>query len=230
MNQMTILSTDSMPAHLAAAGSLGNENIDADTLATPYLKLLQSLSEQAVKGNPKHITGASAGMFLNSINNDLYEELWVSNLFMTRRYNVNKKRIFGVKDWRGSFDSVDAAMAKLTEDGVNPADYDISDTHIHTLAIIDPVKGTIVSPVQYLMQSSALRDSRAWNANIVTNGPSVPRFASIWKLTAKLNTSNKGSWYTPQVQFAGWAPKDLYDQLQTLFHGLRGQDVNVEDV
>lgn len=229
MQTALITTNDALPAHLAGLGSLGNENIGADTLATPRLYLLQALSDQVVKGNPNYVQGASAGMFLNSISNELYDELWVANLFMTRLYNVNKKRIFGVKEWKGTFPSVEEAVAKLNADGCNVADYDITDTHIHTLAIVDPVTGNILTPVQYGMKGTALRESRAWNSNIVTHGPNTPRFSSIWKVTSKLNTNNKGSWYTPQFTFAGWAPAAMYEQLNTLFSGLRPQGAAITE-
>lgn len=226
--QTALITTDTaLPAHLAGLGAIGNENIGADTLATPRLYLLQALSDQVVKGNPNYVQGASAGMFLNSISNELYDELWVANLFMTRLYNVNKKRIFGQKEWKGTFPTVDEAVAKLTADGCNVADYDITDTHIHTLAIVDPVTGAILTPVQYGLKGTALRESRAWNSNIVTHAPNAPRFSSIWKVTSKLNTNNKGSWYTPQFAFAGWAPENLYRELSDMFSGLRPQGVQM---
>lgn len=229
MQNALLAVSDKLPAHLAGLGSLGNENIGSDTLATPRLYLLQALSDQVVKGNPNYIPDASSGMFLNSISNELYDELWVSNLFMTRLYNVNKKRIFGVKEWKGTFPTVDEAVAKLTADGCNVADYDITDTHIHTLAIVDPVSGRILTPVQYSMKGTALRESRSWNSNIVTQGSNVPRFAGVWKMTSKLNTNNKGSWYTPQFSFAGWAPSELYAELNTLFQGLRPQGAAINE-
>ena len=230
MQTALITTNEAMPAHLAGVGAIGNENIGADTLATPRLYLLQALSDQVVKGNPNYVAGAQSGMFLNSISNELYDELWAANLFMTRLYNVNKKRIFGQKEWKGTFPSVEAAVAKLTADGCNVADYDIVDTHIHTLAIVDPVSGNILTPVQYSMKGTALRESRAWNSNIVTHGPSVPRFSSIWKMTSKLNTNNKGSWYTPQFSFAGWSPEPMYAELNTLFQGLRPQGATVTEI
>ena len=218
-----ITSTDKLPAHLQGIGGLGNENLDADTLTTPRLYLLQALSEQVIKGNPNYVKNATAGMYLNSLTNELYEELFVANLFFSRGFNVNKRREFGQKDWRGFFPTSEAAYAKLQNDGVNPSDYDVTDTHTHTLALIDPVNGTIITPIQFSMKGSALRDSRQWNTNIMAkSGDSMPRFAGIWKMDAKLNTNAKGSWYTPQVSFAGWAPAGLFDELTTLFKKLYG--------
>lgn len=218
-----------MPAHLAALGAIGNENIGSGELATPRLYLLQALSEQVIKGSASYVKGATAGNYINSLTNQLFEELFVANLFMTRVFNVNKKRIFGQDDWRGTHNSPEEAMARLDADGVNPADYDIADTHVHTLAVIDAVNGTIETPIQLSMKATGLKESRAWNSNIITIGGNVPRFASVWKLGARLNTNNKGSWYVPQVAFAGWASKELLDGLNTLYQNLRGTAAPMTD-
>lgn len=217
-----ISNSATLPKHLQGIAAIGNENIDADVLSTPRLYLLQALSEQVVKGNPNYIKGAQSGMFVNSITDELYEDLYCANLFMTRGYNVNKRREFGQKDWRGFFDTIELANAKLLSDGLNPADYEITDTHTHTLAVINSETGSIITPIQYSMKGTGLKESRTWNTNIVTQGSQLPRFAGIWKLSTKLNSNNKGSWYTAQVVFAGWAPEALYQSLSDLYNNLKG--------
>lgn len=224
-----ITPTASVPAHLQSAGALGNENITADALATPRLYLLQALNEQVIRGNPSYVPGASPGMFLNSISKELSEELWAANLFMDRSFNVNKKRGLG-QDWQGTFDTQDAAIQHLENKGLNVADYDVTDTHTHTLALINPETGSIITPIRYSLKGTALRESRSWNSNIVTHAPSLPRFSSIWKITSRLTQNTKGSWYVPQFTFAGWAPEHLFEELQTLFHGLRGQSASTPPV
>lgn len=216
--QMT-LSVNEVPAHLANMGAIGNENVDASVLATPRLYLLQALNDQVIRGNPNYVEGATPGMFLRSITNDLYPTVWVANLFFDRGYNVNKRRELG-KDWRGFFRTEADALAKLEADRLTPGDYDIVETHTHTLAMIDASAGHVVTPIQFSLKGSALRDSRQWNANIVTQGASLPRFASIWQLSPKLNQNGKGSWYTPQAVFRGWAPAGLFDELKALYDSL----------
>lgn len=228
------------PAHLMDADFMGNEHIDANALSIPRLYLLQALSKPAIKGNPEFVPGAQAGMFLNSISKELYNELFVSNLFMTRGFNVNKRQMFGTNDWRGFFPTLELALAKLTADNVNPADYDIMETHTHTLAVIDPLSGAVLTPIQVSMKGTGLRYSRSWNTTIITHVKSqLPRYAALWKLTAQLHIKNKQSWYTsiwkktsnlntnpndswhtPLFIFAGWAPDEVYSNLHELFNRL----------
>lgn len=211
-----------LPAHLAAMGAVGNENIDSKVLATPRLGLLQQLSPQVTKGKPEFVEGAQAGQFINSLTNETHDVLFVANLFMQMGYTAFKKRILG-KDFQGNHPSMEAAVAHLQNQGLNPLDYDIDENHTHTLALINPTTGELKTPILFSMKRSALSVSRNWNTQIVTLNPNVPRFSSIWKLESSLTNGPKGSYYVPKVGFAGWAPEGLANDLMALFTGLHGK-------
>ena len=51
---------------------MGLENIDKGDLALPFLKLLQSGSDETKKKHAKHVEGAEAGMFYNTVTKKLY--------------------------------------------------------------------------------------------------------------------------------------------------------------
>lgn len=220
----TALTADSsaLPAHLAAMGALGNENIDSKVLSTPRLYLLQQLSPQVTKGKPEFIAGASAGQFVNSLTSEIMDSLFVANLFMSMGYTAFKKRALG-KDFQGNHPTMDAAVAHLQNQGLNAQDYDIDESHTHTLAVIDEVNGVIKTPILFSAKRSSLTFSRNWNTQIVTLNPSVPRFASVWKLESVLVNGPKGSYYQPRIGFAGWAPEVLASDLKDLFTGLHGK-------
>ena len=46
---------------------MGLENIDKSDLALPFLKLLQSGSDETKKKHAKYVEGAEAGMFYNTV-------------------------------------------------------------------------------------------------------------------------------------------------------------------
>ena len=46
---------------------MGLENIDKGDLALPFLKLLQSGSDETKKKHAKYVNGAEAGMFYNTV-------------------------------------------------------------------------------------------------------------------------------------------------------------------
>ena len=51
---------------------MGLENIDKGDLALPFLKLLQSMSDETKKKHAKYVDGAEAGMFYNTVTKKLY--------------------------------------------------------------------------------------------------------------------------------------------------------------
>ena len=51
---------------------MGLENIDKGDLALPFLKLLQSGSDETKKKHAKYVEGAEAGMFYNTVTKKLY--------------------------------------------------------------------------------------------------------------------------------------------------------------
>ena len=50
----------------------GLENMDKDDLALPFLKLLQSGSDETKKKHANYVEGAEAGMFYNTVTKKLY--------------------------------------------------------------------------------------------------------------------------------------------------------------
>jgi len=217
-----------LPAHLASMGAVGNENIDSKVLATPRLYLLQQLSPQVTKGKPEYVEGAQAGQFINSLSGEATDALFVANLFMQMGYTAFKKRQLG-KDFQGVHTSMEAAVAHLNANGLNPLDYDIDESHTHTLAVIDPQTGDIKTPILFSLKRTGLSVSRSWNTQIVTQNPNVPRFGSIWKLESSLVNGAKGSYYVPKVGFAGWAPEALATDLMGLFTSLHGKQPLPQD-
>jgi hypothetical protein len=55
-----------------ADSGMGLENIDKSDLALPFLKLLQSGSDETKKKHAKYVEGAEAGMFYNTVTKKLY--------------------------------------------------------------------------------------------------------------------------------------------------------------
>ena len=51
---------------------MGLENVDKQDLALPFLKLLQSGSDETKKKHAKYVEGAEAGMFYNTVTKKLY--------------------------------------------------------------------------------------------------------------------------------------------------------------
>ncbi len=74
-SDVTIKKEGNLPAEMnfiQDAGA-GLENIDKDDLALPFLKLLQSGSDETKKKHANYVEGAEAGMFYNTVTKRLYD-------------------------------------------------------------------------------------------------------------------------------------------------------------
>lgn len=216
MNDLVVKDSTSLPAHLSTDKAVGNENIGAETLAVPYISLLQALSKPCTKGSAEYVKGAQAGMFYNTVTKAVADELLVANMFMDSVFVANKKQNLG-DDYQGEHPTMEAAVEHLESEGLNVNDYDVQEVHKHMLALFDEKTGAIESGAIYSFRKTALRTSRTWNSQILSQYPNADRFAGIWKLSALTNSNNLGTWFTPNVEFVGFANEDIYADLQAKY-------------
>lgn len=203
--------TASLPAHLQADAGLGNENA-GNALAVPQLKLLQSISSEI-----RDVEGAKCGHLYNNVTNELYDSLYVANVFLDHYYTVWKDRKKGGGKF-GEFDSEGAALAHIAQLDGNPADYVAQETHKHSLILLD-AEGQVQGPAVIYMKSTQLTPSRAWNTAIIQT--KAARFASIWTLGSKMERNKRNEEYANfTTEFAGWAPDALYQELKAVYESL----------
>ena len=71
---VTVKKEGNLPAEMnfVQDAGAGLENIDKDDLALPFLKLLQSGSDETKKKHANYVEGAEAGMFYNTVTKRLY--------------------------------------------------------------------------------------------------------------------------------------------------------------
>ena len=215
-NTLVAQNANTLPDYLKTDVALGNENLTSETLAVPYISLLQNLSKPCVKGSAEYVKGAEAGQFFNTVSKSLTEEIICCNMFVDVVFAVNKKRDLG-DDYQGEFVNTEDAMSHLEAEKLNPNDYDVKEVHKHTLAIFDSKTGELDSAAVFSMRNTALKSSRTWNTQIVSAYPNADRFSGIWKLTPKMNSNAKGSWYTPDVELMGYPSEETHAMLTEKF-------------
>lgn len=66
---------DQLPANIDFGNDFGAgmENVDESSFAIPFLRVLQSNSPQVNEDEPEYIEGAKAGMFFNTVTNQLFD-------------------------------------------------------------------------------------------------------------------------------------------------------------
>lgn len=203
------------------APAMGNDNVGAGDQAIPRLNILQALSPQLDDSSAKYIDGAKAGYLAESISGDVFDQLFVVNLDYKREYAVFKKRTVG-GGYLGSYGSEEEAQAALDAgvDGqgntINASDYDIVEQGNHVLLMLDET-GAPVSPALMSFSSTALKVSKAWNSQLLKKNEGLSRFASVWSLSTIKESNNRGSWYAPKVEFAGYCPDELFQEAEKVY-------------
>lgn len=217
----TFVQSPELPAHLQNTNSgLGNENVGSGDLQMSRLDLIQQLSPQLDKDNPAYLEGAELGHIVDSATGDLYESIFIMNLYFDKRYQVFKKRKFG-GGYEGSFLSDDDARKHLEDEGLPIDQYDIVETDIHACLMLDAA-GTPKKPCVIYMSGSKAKVSRKWNTALATQ--ETDRFGSVWALSSVKEKNKQGQPYQNfKVDFAGWASVDLYEEAKKNYLSFRGQ-------
>jgi len=192
----------------AAQGSgRGNEDVGND-VARPSIKLLQQLSPELNPARAEYNEDAKVGQLFNPVSGELYDFIYVTNMYYFKNCTVFKKHDFG-GGFEGAFDTRAEATAHLKD--MNLDQFDIVETAHHICAMINTENQTL-TPVEILMSSTKLPVSDRWNSGIITqiqnNGGD--RFSSVWKVGSVMQTKNNHTWANYKIDFAGFTPEDLH--------------------
>lgn len=208
-----------LPAHLAECDTpgMGNENVGAEDQTIPRLNLLQALSPQI-----EELDGAKAGLFHNSVTNELYTDVYVLNLFFKKEWAIFRERNKG-GGFHGSYDSPESAHAHVATLPGDAADYGIQETAKHACLLLDPTTGEIKQPVVIYLKSTGLTVSRNWNSKIDAEQKGHPRFSGVWHITALKKQKGEDRWYVLDPKFAGWASEELFNQAKDFYKAISSQ-------
>ena len=209
-NAISLVSKN-MPAHVKEATGLGNENVGAEHLQTPRVKLLQQMNSEVDPNSPAYIEGSKPGDFIDSVTNENYgTELYVINVHFKEDFVLWKKREAG-GGLVGTFSTRQEALDYLANDGLKEEDHEIIQTQSHLLLRKDPETGELIkTPFLMDFASSKLRVSREWNTQI--NQLGGDRFSALWKLSS-IQTQNRASqkFYNLTAENQGWVTEEDYE-------------------
>jgi len=218
---VAFLSDDQLPAHVSQGTGAGNENVTSQDMAIPRLDLIQQLSPQLDKNDAKFIEGAQLGHIFNSLTGELYNHCFLINLHYENKWQVFKDRKFG-GGFEGSFDSEAEALAHLDANQLPRQQYNIAETGIHKCLLLND-QGEPDQPVLIYMSGSKFKVSKEWNSAIRLKNPNADRFASVWTLSSVGEKNRSGQPYQNfKVDFAGWAPAELYAAAKAAYEGITG--------
>ena len=228
-------------------GDAGLENVGANQMAMPFIKLISDLSYERRQGHEKYIEGANTGMICNSVTKKLYDGskgILVVPCYYKFEYIEWKERGTGginapVKIYPADSDIV----SQTTRDPMNkdrlPNGNYLEGTASHFVLLLNDDMSPQTSGLITMSRTQA-KKSRKWNSMMralpkVKNSKgelvSQPSFSHVYKLTTVQESNGKGQWIGWAINHAGpvtnqstfKAAVDLYEACK------KGVPVNYED-
>ena len=190
-----------------ADSGMGLDNIDKGDLALPFLKLLQSMSDETKKKHAKYVEGAEAGMFYNTVTKKLYDgEKGIEVIPVFYKMTYPEWAPFERSEGRPiSNDRGPSVMAETTQNKNSNKDVlkngnEIIKTANHFVII----NGDRPEKALMTMKSTQLKVSRGWNSLMEDQfetdpktGKSIPApmFSRIYRLKSVENAGSNFSWH-----------------------------------
>ena len=180
---------------------MGLENVDKQDLALPFLKLLQSGSDETKKKHAKYVEGAEAGMFYNTVTKKLYsgeKGIEVIPVFYKMTYPewapFEKREGRPIHNDRGP-----GIMSQTTQNDRNKDMLTNGNEIIKTANHFVIILGDRPEKALMTMKSTQLKVSRSWNSLMEDQfehdqktGKAVPApmFSRVYKLNSVENSGS----------------------------------------
>ena len=192
---------------LAKDAELGGK-VGLKDIAIPYLYVMQALTPQANPDNDKYIEGASAGMFLLTVKNKIYdgrkEGIKVVLCYYERRIMewIPREQGGGLV---GSYPADDPIMnqARPNDRGqmMLPNGHQLMDTAYHYVLVYDKSDETWTQAIMPL-KSTALKVSRKLNSELSTSmvpgkKQKAPRFLFEYNIKTAKEQKDENVWSSP---------------------------------
>lgn len=198
------LPEEMLGAFMEDAGA-GTENIGADDMKIPFIRVLQPVSPQLKKKDSAYIPGAEAGDIFNTVTGQVWKA--EDGVKVIPCAYVKKFLEFGPYEQGGGFKGELAPNSKevlgaerVGNKDILPNGNELVTSAQHYVQIQDPSTGTWQTAIVD-MKSTSLKVSRQWNTQIqmqqgMSNGKAfkIPSFGCIWELTTDEFSNDMGSW------------------------------------
>ena len=224
MNQVAEKKEGALATNLFEAdANQGAQNISQEDLALPFLKVLGQLSPEVNRRDAKYVKGAEPGKIINTVTNELFDEIKIIPCHYKRQYI----------EWqdRGTSTGAPVAIHEASSDIVSQTtrgkDYKdrlpngnyLDNTAQHfVLALGKTPQTALIS-----MKGTQLKVSRKWNSMMMgikmqgKNGLfTPPTYSHIYNLKTVQMSNDKGTWFGWDVTKVGpVTDKSFYDMAKT---------------
>ena len=219
MNQVATKKEGALATNLFEAdANQGAQNISQEDLALPFLKILGQLSPEVNKRDGKYVEGAEPGKIINTVTNELFDDIDVIPCHYKRQYI----------EWqdRGTSSGAPVAIHEADSDIVSTTTRDkgykdrlpngnyLENTANHFVLLCGKNPQTALIS----MKSTQLKVSRKWNSMMMgikmqgKNGLfTPPTYSHIYNLKTVQMSNDKGTWFGWDVSKKGPVEQeDLY--------------------
>ena len=220
MNQVTEKKEGALAINMFEAdANKGAQNIAQEDLALPVLKVLGQLSPEVNKRDGKYVEGAEPGKIINTVSNEMYNQINVLPVFYKRQYI----------EWQDRGQSTGAPVAiheadsdiisqttrgKDYKDRLPNGNY-LENTANHFVILM----GASPTTALISMKATQLKVSRKWNSMMMgiklqgKNGLfTPPTYSHIYTLKTVQMSNDKGTWFGWDVSKVGPVEdKSIYD-------------------
>lgn len=206
----------------ATESSRGSEDVGMNDIILPRLDVLQALSPQIKKKDPKYIEGAEQGQIFNTVSGEIYgDSLTFIPVKFAREFIIWQDRDSG-GGFRGAFPTADEAEEALAQ-LENPDLHEIVETHVHYVLLV--TEGKLEEAVLSLAKSKR-KVSRKLNTLVQMAGGD--RFAKAYKLSATEVDGPKGEYWSFDVSPLGWVMKNQFDHAEGVYKAIAAGERKVD--
>ena len=217
---------------------MGLENIDKDDLALPFLKLLQTSSDETKKKHANYVEGAEAGMFYNTVTKKLYSgEKGIEIIPCFYKLTYPEWAPFERKEGRPvSPDRGPEILAKTKKDSGGKDVLDNGNQIIKTANHFVIINGENPEKALMAMKSTQLKVSRGWNSLMqdqfetdpkTNKAVPAPMFSRIYKLNSVEQTGSF-TWQGYKVSLIRKVDNaSLYQMAKDFHNSLKKSNANV---
>ena len=227
---VTVKKEGNLPAKIdfiSDAGA-GLENIDKADLALPFLKLLQTGSDETKKKHANYVEGAEAGMFYNTVTKKLYSgEKGIEVIPCFYKLTYPEWAPFERKEGRPiSPDRGPEILAKTKKDSTGKDVLENGNQILKTANHFVIINGERPEKALMAMKSTQLKVSRGWNSIIkdefetdpqTKKSIPAPSFSRIYKLNSVEN-SGSFTWHGYKVSLLRKVDNAAIYQMAREFH------------
>lgn len=218
------------PSFIKEGDTRGTENITANDVKFPALKIAQSMSPEVKRLEPAYIEGLQEGMFFNTITREIYGDgpLHVIVVNQLGHRNVEFAPMSeggGVLDFNVPDGDPRTQFTEDVRDGkkvrVKPRATLFYD---YLVIVVTPDGRRQIMTLSF--KSTQLKTAKTLNA--ILKDAKVPSFALQFKARPVAEKRGTYAFYGWRVDPAGWVTEEIYNEASKLYDSMKGKNIVVE--